>query len=133
LTASRSSTSTPRSRRHPTSPRSAPHEALSDYLVDGSAEPAILCGDLTTPRRELADGEVLAFAHDSAGRLREERGERWHLTERALVRGLHPRASAYAHDWRLAGLSDHSALVADLAPELSRRGPSSRRRSDRRR
>jgi exonuclease III len=132
------------------------HEALADYLVAGEPGPAILCGDLNTPRRELADGEVLTFAHDSAGRLREERGERWHLAERALVRGLrdhgwvdafralhgygerhaswtfahnrggwrldhvlvrglHPAASAYAHEWRLAGLSDHSPLIVDLA------------------
>lgn len=132
------------------------HEALSAYLVARAPARAILCGDLNTPRRELPDGEVLTFAHDSAGRLRPERGERWHLAERALVRGLRdhgwidafralhgysareaswtfardrggwrldhvlvrglePVASAYAHDWRRAGLSDHSALVADLA------------------
>ena len=29
-------------------------------------------------------------------------------------KGLRPLASAYAHDWRRAGLSDHSALVVDL-------------------
>ncbi len=131
------------------------HEAVADHLV-GTEGRAILCGDLNTPRRELADGEVLTFAHDSAGRLREERGERWHLAERALVRGLRdhgwvdgfralhgygerdaswtfarnrggwrldhllvrdlrPTAGAYAHDWRLAGLSDHSPLIVDLA------------------
>jgi exonuclease III len=132
------------------------HEAIAAYLVDGEAGPRILCGDLNTPRRELADGEVLTFAHDSAGRLRAERGERWDRAERALVQGLRehgwvdafralhgygereaswtyprdrggwrldhvlvqglePIASAYAHDWRRAGLSDHSALVVDLA------------------
>ena len=105
----------------------------------------VLCGDLNTPRRELADGEVLSFAFDSAGRLRPERGERWDQAERALVFGLRkvgwvdafrelhgyaereaswtfpgdrggwrldhvlahglvPVASAYAHDWRRAGL-----------------------------
>jgi exodeoxyribonuclease III len=129
------------------------HEAVAAYLEgDG---PRILCGDLNTPRRELADGDVLTFAHDSAGRLRAERGERWDRAERALVHGLRehgwvdafralhgygerhaswtfardrggwrldhvlvaglePRAAAYAHDWRRAGLSDHSALVVDL-------------------
>jgi exonuclease III len=132
------------------------HEALYAYLGAGGPGPRILCGDLNTPRRELPDGEVLTFAHDSAGRLRTERGERWHAAERALVRGLRdhgwvdafralhgygerhaswtfarnrggwrldhvlvhdlrPVAAAYAHDWRLAGLSDHSALVVDLA------------------
>jgi exodeoxyribonuclease-3 len=132
------------------------HEALFAYLVAAGAGPRILCGDLNTPRRELADGEVLTFAHDSSGRLRPERGERWNEAERALVRGLRdhgwvdafrslhgygereaswrfahdrggwrldhvlvhglePVASAYAHDWRRAGLSDHSALIVDLA------------------
>jgi exodeoxyribonuclease-3 len=126
------------------------HEALAAYLE--RAGPAILCGDLNTPRRELPDGEILTFAHDSKGRLREERGERWNAAERALVKdlgwidafralhgygdrsaswtyahdrggwrldhvllhGLRPRAAAYAHDWRRAGLSDHSALVVEL-------------------
>jgi exonuclease III len=131
------------------------HEAMFAYLVEPGRGPRVLCGDLNTPRRELADGEVLTFAHDSAGRLRPERGERWHAAESALVRGLRdhgwvdafralhgygerhaswtfaqnrggwrldhvlveglrPVASAYAHDWRLAGLSDHSALIVDV-------------------
>ena len=111
-----------------------------------------VCGDLNTPRREQPDGEILTFAHDSKGRLREERGERWNAAERALVRdlgwtdayrslhgygersaswtyardrggyrldhvllhGLRPRSAEYLHDWRRAGLSDHSALVVEL-------------------
>ena len=132
------------------------HEAIAAYLATGGDRPRILCGDLNTPRREFSDCDVLTFAHDSAGRLRPERGERWDRAERALVHGLRihgwvdafralhgygerqaswtfardrggwrldhvlvhglrPLASAYAHDWRRAGLSDHSALVADLA------------------
>lgn len=131
------------------------HEAVAAYLAGGAARPRILCGDLNTPRRELPDGNVLTFAHTSAGRLRPERGERWDAAERALVhdlrlrgwvdayrvlngygdrsaswtfaqdRGgwrldhvlvenLRPVSSAYAHDWRRSGLSDHSALVVDL-------------------
>jgi exonuclease III len=132
------------------------HEAVAAYLhTPGPTTARILCGDLNTPRREHADGSVLTFAHDSAGRLRPERGERWDAAERALVHGLRDRgwsdafralhgygareaswtfaqdrggwrldhvlvlglrpvASAYAHDWRRAGLSDHSALVVDL-------------------
>ncbi len=132
------------------------HEAVAAYLQPTVAGmPRVLCGDLNTPRRELPDGTVLTFAHDSAGRLRPERGERWHRAESALVHGLReqgwadafralhgygereaswrfpqdrggwrldhvlvhglrPVASAYAHDWRRAGLSDHSALVVDL-------------------
>jgi exonuclease III len=130
------------------------HEALAAYLREVSG-PAVLCGDLNTPRRELPDGSVLTFAHDSKGRLREERGERWNEAERALVWGLRqrgwvdayrslhgyaersaswtfahdrggwrldhvlthslePTAAAYAHDWRRAGLSDHSALIVDF-------------------
>jgi exodeoxyribonuclease-3 len=133
------------------------HEAVAAYLAEADDRPRVLCGDLNTPRRELPDGDVLTFAHDSAGRLRPERGERWDRAERALVHGLRERgwldafralhgyahreaswtfpherggwrldhvlvhrlrpvASAYAHDWRRAGLSDHSALVVDLSP-----------------
>ena len=99
---------------------------------------------------------MLTFAHDTHGRLRAERGERWDRAERALIRdlgwvdafrvlhgyeersaswtfkddrggwrldhvlvsGLEVVASAYAHDWRRAGLSDHSALVVDLTARL---------------
>jgi exonuclease III len=45
------------------------------------------------------------FADDRGG---------WRL-DHLLVHGLEPVASSYAHEWRRAGLSDHSALVADLA------------------
>jgi exodeoxyribonuclease III len=133
------------------------HEAVAAYLGARPPGPRILCGDLNTPRRELPGGDVLTFAHDSAGRLRPERGERWDRAERALVHtlrehgwvdafralhgygereaswtfardrggwrldhvlvlGLRPVAAAYAHEWRRAGLSDHSALVVDLEP-----------------
>jgi len=44
------------------------------------------------------------FANDRGG---------WRL-DHLLVHGLEPVASSYAHEWRRAGLSDHSALVADL-------------------
>lgn len=131
------------------------HEAVAAHLAGSPTRPRMLCGDLNTPRRELPGGDVLTFAHDSAGRLRPERGERWDEAERALVQGLRQRgwldafrtvngygereaswtfaqdrggwrldhvlvqglepvASAYPHDWHRAGLSDHSALVADL-------------------
>ena len=45
------------------------------------------------------------FANDRGG---------WRL-DHVLVHGLRPVASAYAHDWRRAGLSDHAPLVVDLA------------------
>jgi exonuclease III len=136
------------------------HEAVAAHLAVG-AGPRVLCGDLNTPRREFADGDVLTFAHDTHGRLREERGERWNLAERALIRdlgwtdafrvlhgyeqreaswtfkedrggwrldhvlvsGLDVVAAAYAHEWRRAGLSDHSALVVDLASQTSTPSP----------
>ena len=129
------------------------HEAVAGYLRALPLAPRVLCGDLNTPRRELADGTLLTFAHDSQGRLRPERGQRWNLAERALVRdlgwvdafralngygsrdaswtfrgdrggwrldhvlvcGLEPVAASYEHSWRRDGLSDHSALVVDLA------------------
>jgi exodeoxyribonuclease III len=134
------------------------HEAVAEYLAGSHRRRRVLCGDLNTPRRELPDGDILTFAHDSAGRLRPERGERWDRAERALVHGLRERgwvdtfralhgyaereaswtfphdrggwrldhvlvhglrpvACAYAHDWRRAGLSDHSPLVVDLGDE----------------
>lgn len=68
------------------------HEAVAAHLAAApSGVPRILCGDLNTPRREHPDGDVLTFAHDSAGRLRPERGERWDRAERALVHGLRER------------------------------------------
>jgi exodeoxyribonuclease-3 len=132
------------------------HEAMAAYLAERPDGQRVLCGDLNTPRRELPDGDVMTFAHDSAGRLRPDRGERWDRAERALVHGLRqsgwvdafrsihgyenreaswtfpgdrggwrldhvlalglePQAAAYAHEWRRDGLSDHSALVVDLA------------------
>jgi exonuclease III len=129
------------------------HEAVAAYLRGSTPAPRVLCGDLNTPRRELADGTLLTFAHDSRGKLRPERGERWDLAERSLIRdlgwvdafrslngygsrdaswtfkddrggwrldhvlvsGLEPVACSYAHEWRRSGLSDHSALVVDLA------------------
>jgi endonuclease/exonuclease/phosphatase family metal-dependent hydrolase len=64
------------------------HEVVAAYLRGLPPAPRVLCGDLNTPRRELADGTLLTFAHDTHGRLRPERGERWDLAERALVRDL---------------------------------------------
>lgn len=127
------------------------HEALFAHLAGRTK--IVLAGDLNTPRRDLPDGSVLTFAHESDGELRPERGERWDAAERALVHTLRAEhgwrdpylesggaertwtfkenrggwridhvlvrdvpvhVQAYAHEWRLAGLSDHSALVVDL-------------------
>ena len=64
------------------------HEAVAAYLAANPRSPRVLCGDLNTPRREHEDGSVLTFAHDTNGRLRPERGERWDAAERALVHTL---------------------------------------------
>jgi exonuclease III len=126
------------------------HEAMYAYLAPRDG-PIVLAGDLNTPRRTHEDGTILTFAHDTHGRVREERGERWVAAESALVhtlraehgwtdvfldgqertwtfkenrggwrldhiltKGVETSARSYAHEWRLQGLSDHSALVADL-------------------
>ena len=52
------------------------------------------------------------FANDRGG---------WRL-DHVLVLGLRPVASAYAHDWRRAGLSDHSPLVVDLERRVAPAG-----------
>ena len=129
--------------------------AVREGLAERSG-PAVLCGDLNTPRRELPDGTVWSFARDGRGRLRAERAGFWDEAELGVVPGLRelgftdafraingyasrepswafphgggwrldhivcsaelePVACAYHHDWRTAGLSDHSALEADLA------------------
>jgi exonuclease III len=49
---------------------------------------------------------------EASWRFSDDRGG-WRL-DHVLVCGLRPVASAYAHEWRRQGLSDHSALVVDL-------------------
>ena len=63
------------------------HEGLLAALRE-VGPPAVLAGDLNTPRREHADGTLLTFAHNSDGTLRPERGERWDAAEQALLRAL---------------------------------------------
>jgi hypothetical protein len=64
-------------------------EALFAGLATPDGGPRVLAGDLNTPRYESREGEIVTFARDRRGRLREERGER---------------------------LSDHSAMWARLEP-----------------
>ena len=67
------------------------HEAVHRHLADEpSGHARILCGDLNTPRKELADGTIWTFARERYGQLRPERGERWDRAELALIRGLAP-------------------------------------------
>lgn len=134
-------------------------QAIRRGLEAPGRTPRVLCGDLNTPRRELADGTTISFARDSRGRLRPERGSEWDAAELGVVPGLRdlgyrdayrvthgyesrspswtwktiaghdggwrldhiflspelrPVGCRYHHDWRERGLSDHSALEADL-------------------
>ncbi len=41
-------------------------------------------------------------------------GGGWRLDHVLVSPGVEPRACEYVHGWRLGGLSDHSALVAEL-------------------
>lgn len=63
------------------------HEALLAHLRAATG-PTLVAGDLNTPRRELPDGSLLTFAHNSDGSLRPARGERWDAAEQALLRAL---------------------------------------------
>lgn len=69
-------------------------EALFAALADGGGEPRVLAGDLNTPRYESREGEIVTFARDRRGRLREERGERHDRAELLLVDEL------TRHGWR---------------------------------
>jgi exonuclease III len=131
-------------------------DALYEGLAAGPRARRVVCGDLNTPRRETAAGEVVTFAQDRYGRLRPERGEAWERAERRMLCELaaldladafraingyeardvswtwrrwgggyrldHVFAScdlevercAYVHEWREAGLSDHSALELEF-------------------
>lgn len=119
--------------------------ALAAHLV-AVRTPKVLAGDLNAPRRELADGTIWSFARDGRGRLRPERGEAWDAGELAplTLAGMadtgpreptwawphgggwrldHVIASAelepvttHHHGWRTSGLSDHSAVEAELLP-----------------
>jgi exonuclease III len=132
-------------------------EALFAALATPDGAPRLVAGDFNTPRYESREGEIVTFARDRKGRLREELGERHDRAELLLVheltkhgwrdafRALHgyarrdrswamrtgygwrldhimaspelePVASDYVHEWRTAGLSDHSAMWARLAP-----------------
>jgi endonuclease/exonuclease/phosphatase family metal-dependent hydrolase len=71
-------------------------EALYGTLVSeaGDRVPRILAGDLNTPRYESRDGEIVTFARDRRGRMREELGPRHDRAELLLIDEL------TRHGWR---------------------------------
>lgn len=84
------------------------HEAVHRHLF-GHAGPAVLCGDLNTPRKEHPDGRVWTFARTAQGKLRPERGRRWDEAELSLIKGLEPSGFRDAfrerHGWEVRELS----------------------------
>jgi exonuclease III len=69
-------------------------EALFAALAGGDGRARVLAGDLNTPRYESREGEIVTFARDRRGRLREERGERHDRAELLLIDEL------TRHGWR---------------------------------
>ena len=65
-------------------------EALFAALAapNGDGTPRVLAGDLNTPRYESREGEIVTFARDRRGRLREELGERHDRAELLLISEL---------------------------------------------
>jgi endonuclease/exonuclease/phosphatase family metal-dependent hydrolase len=60
-------------------------EALFAALSKPDGRPRVLAGDLNTPRYESREGEIVTFARDRKGRLREELGERHDRAELLLI------------------------------------------------
>jgi exodeoxyribonuclease III len=67
----------------------------------GAAVPRILAGDLNTPRYESREGEIVTFARDRKGRMREELGPRHDRAELLLIDELR------RHGWRDAFRAVH--------------------------
>jgi endonuclease/exonuclease/phosphatase family metal-dependent hydrolase len=78
-------------------------EALHAHLASAAGGvPRVLAGDLNTPRYESREGEIVTFARDRRGRLREELGERHDRAELLLIDDL-----VREHGWRDAFRSLH--------------------------
>jgi exonuclease III len=69
--------------------------------------------------REVGFTDAFRALHGAAARAASwtyPRGGGGYRIDHLFVAGLAPRACAYHHAWREAGLSDHSALEADVEP-----------------
>jgi endonuclease/exonuclease/phosphatase family metal-dependent hydrolase len=106
-------------------------EALFAALATDDGVARIVAGDFNTPRYESREGEIVTFARDRRGRIREELGERHDRAELLLIdeltrhcwrdafRALHGyarRDRSYAlrtgYGWRL----DHIIASPELEP-----------------
>src|SRR3954453_79440 len=84
-------------------------EALHAHLASSAGGvPRILAGDLNPPRYESREGEIVTFARDRKGRLREELGERHDRAELLLVDDL-----VREHGWRDVFRSLHAYARRD--------------------
>jgi len=84
-------------------------EALHAHLARAAdGVPRLLAGDLNTPRYESRDGEIVTFARDRKGRLREELGARHDRAELLLIDDL-----VREHGWRDAFRSLHGYARRD--------------------
>jgi exonuclease III len=82
-------------------------EALFAALAVADGVPRVLAGDLNTPRYESREGEIVTFARDRRGRLREELGERHDRAELLLIDEL------TRHGWRDAFRALHGYARRD--------------------
>jgi endonuclease/exonuclease/phosphatase family metal-dependent hydrolase len=105
-------------------------EAVFSAVARDDGLPRVVAGDLNTPRYESRTDDVFTFARTRSGRLRPAYGERHDRAELALIaelpaRGwrldhlivspeLEPVGCDYVHEWRERGLSDHSAIWAEI-------------------
>jgi exodeoxyribonuclease-3 len=84
-------------------------EALHAHLAAAAdGVPRVLAGDLNTPRYESREGEIITFARDRKGRLREELGERHDRAELLLIDDL-----VREHGWRDAFRAVHGYARRD--------------------
>ena len=82
-------------------------EALFVALVTADRGPRVVAGDFNTPRYESREGEIVTFARDRRGRLREELGVRHDRAELLLIDEL------TRHGWRDAFRALHGYARRD--------------------
>jgi endonuclease/exonuclease/phosphatase family metal-dependent hydrolase len=82
-------------------------EALFAALAADDGMPRVVAGDFNTPRYESREGEIITFARDRRGRLREELGARHDRAELLLIDEL------TRHGWRDAFRALHGYARRD--------------------